>query len=41
MLKLSRVHVSLEDGLNISPKYVRLRHYNSIKLCITLVTIHL
>jgi hypothetical protein len=34
------VHVPLEDGLNVGPKNVRLRHYNSIKLCITLVTIY-
>jgi hypothetical protein len=33
--------VPLEDGFNVGPKHVRLRYYNSIKLCITLVTIHL
>jgi hypothetical protein len=37
------LHKPLEDGLNISPKHVRLRHYtrNSITFCITLVIIHL
>jgi hypothetical protein len=32
-------HAPLEDGLNIRPRLVRLRHCNSIKLCITLVAI--
>jgi hypothetical protein len=34
------LHVPLENGLNIGPQNVRLRHYNSIKLCITLAAIH-
>jgi hypothetical protein len=35
------VQVPLEDGFNVGPKHVRLRHDNSIKLCFTLVAIHL
>jgi hypothetical protein len=36
-LPICTVHLPAEDGLNISPKHVKLRHYNAIKLFVLYV----